>query len=60
MNTEKSKTNEPHEFVLSLQQIQILKLRSLNKQVFQNLCHYLWKNMRMKKQQTRNDSTNVE
>ena len=50
MNTEKSKTNEPHEFVLSLPQIQILELRSSNKQVFQNLSHYMWKNMRIKQQ----------
>ena len=46
MNTEKSKMNEPHKFVLSLSQR--LDLRSSNKHVaLQNLSiYYTWKNMR--------------
>ena len=52
MNTENSKTNEPHKFVLNL--LQILDLRSSNKHVaLQNLsiC-YTQKNMR---QQSKNN-----
>ena len=46
MNTENSKTNEPHKFVLHLSQR--LDLRSLNKHVaFENLSiYYTWKNIR--------------
>ena len=46
MNTENSKTNEPHEFVLNLSQR--LDLRSLDKYVtLENLSiYYLWKNIR--------------
>ena len=46
MNTEKSKTNEPHEFVLNLSQR--LNLRSSSKPVtLQNLSiYYTWKNLR--------------
>ena len=45
MNTENSKTNEPHKFVLNLSQR--LDLRSSNKLVaFQNLpIYYTWKNI---------------
>ena len=46
MNTENSKTNEPHKFVLNLSQR--LDLRSSNKHVtLQNLTiYYTWKNIR--------------
>ena len=46
MNTENTKTNEPHEFVLNLSQG--LDLRSSNKHVApQNLSiYYTWKNIR--------------
>ena len=46
MNTENSKTNEPHKFVLNLPQR--LDLKSSNKHVaLQNLSiHYTWKNTR--------------
>ena len=46
MNTENSKTNEPHKFVLNLSQR--LDLRSSNKHVaLQNLSiYYKWKNIR--------------
>ena len=46
MNTENSKTNEPHKFVLNLSQI--LDLRSSNKHVaLQNLSiYYTWENIR--------------
>ena len=46
MNTENSKTNEPHEFVLNLSQR--LDLRSLDKYAtLENLSiYYLWENMR--------------
>ena len=46
MNTENSKTNEPHKFVLNLSQK--LDFRSLNKYfAFQNLpIYYTWKNIR--------------
>ena len=46
INTENSKTNEPHRFVLTLSQI--LDLRSSNKYVpLQNLSfYYTWKNIR--------------
>ena len=46
MNTENSKTNEPHKFVLNLSQR--LDLKSLDKQVpLQNLSiYYTWKNRR--------------
>ena len=45
-NTENSKTNEPHKFVLNL--LQRLDLRNSNKHVaLQNLCIYdKWKNIR--------------
>ena len=46
LNTKKSKTNEPHKFILNLSQI--LDLRSSNKHVaLQNLSiYYTWKNIR--------------
>ena len=46
MNTENSKTNEPHKFVLNLSQR--LDLKSSNKHVaLQNLSiNYTWKNIR--------------
>ena len=46
MNTENSKTNEPHKFVLNISQR--LDLRSSNKHVsLQNLyIYYTWKDMR--------------
>ena len=46
MNTENSKTNKPHKFVLNLSQR--LDLRSSNKHVaLHNLCiYYTWKNIR--------------
>ena len=46
LNTKKSKTNEPHKFILNLSQI--LDLRSSNKHVaLQNLSiYYTWKNVR--------------
>ena len=46
MNTENSKTNEPHKFVLNLSQR--LDLRVSNKHVaLQNLSiYYMWKNIR--------------
>ena len=46
MNTENSKTNGPHKFVLNLPQR--LDLKSSNKHVaFQSLCiYYTWKNIR--------------
>ena len=46
MNTQNSKTNEPHKFVLNLSQR--LDLRSSNKHVtLQNLTiYYTWKNIR--------------
>ena len=46
MNTENSKTNEPHKFVLNLSQR--LDLRSSNRHVaLQNLSiYYMWKNIR--------------
>ena len=46
MNTENSKMNEPHKFVVNLSQR--LDLKSSNKHVaFQNLCiYYMWKNIR--------------
>ena len=46
MNTENSKTNEPHKFVLNLSQR--LDLRSANKHVaLQNLfIYHAWKNIR--------------
>ena len=46
MNTENSKTNEPHKFVLNLSQR--LDLKSSNKHVaFQNISiYYPWKNIR--------------
>ena len=46
MNTKNSKTNEPHECVVSLLQRQ--DLRSLNKPIaLQNLSiYYVWKNIR--------------
>ena len=46
LNTKKSKTNEPHKFILNLSQI--LDLRSSNKHVaLQNLyIYYTWKNVR--------------
>ena len=46
MNTENSKTNEPHKFALNL--LQIVDLRSLKKYVaIQNLSiYYTWKNIR--------------
>ena len=45
MNTEKSKTNEPHQLVLNLSQR--LNLRCSNKHVaLQNLSiYYIWKNI---------------
>ena len=45
MNTEKSKTNEPHQLVLNLSQR--LNLRRSNKHVaLQNLSiYYIWKNI---------------
>ena len=49
MNTENSKTNEPHKFVLNLSQR--LALRSSDKHVpLQNLStYYKWKNIRSSK-----------
>ena len=46
MNTENSKTNDPHKFVLNLSQR--LDLRSSNKHItLQNLSiYYTWKNIR--------------
>ena len=46
MNTENSKMNEPHKFVVNLSQR--LDLKSSNKHVaFQNVCiYYMWKNIR--------------
>ena len=46
LNTENSKTNQPHKFVLNLSQR--LDLRSSNKHAaLQNLCiYYKWKNIR--------------
>ena len=46
MNTENSKTNEPHKFVLNFSQR--LNLRSSDKHVaLQNLSiYYMWKNIR--------------
>ena len=56
MNTENSKTNEPHKFVLNL--TQRLDLRSSNKHVaFQNLSiYYTWKNIR---QQHKNNKLKI-
>ena len=58
MNTENSKTNEPHKFLLNLSQR--LDLESSNKHVaLQNLSiYYAWKNIR--KQHKSNNSSNVE
>ena len=56
MNTENSKNNEPHKFVLNLSQI--LDLRSPNKHVpLQNLSiYYMWKNIT---QQYKNNKLNI-
>ena len=62
MNTENSKTNEPHKFVLNLPQR--LDLRSSNKHVtLQNLSiYYTLKNIRKqyKNNKLKNDSSNLE
>ena len=45
MNTENSKTNEPHKFALNFSQR--LDLKSSNKHIAQNLTiYYTWKNTR--------------
>ena len=45
MNTENSKTNEPHKFALNFSQR--LDLKSSNKHIAQNLTiYYTWKNIR--------------
>ena len=56
MNTETSKTNEPHKFVLNLSQS--LDLRNSNKDVaLQNLSiFYTWKNIR---KQYKNDKLKI-
>ena len=56
MNTEKSKTNEPHKFVLNLSQR--LDLKNSNKHVaLQNLSiYYTWKNLR---QHYKNDKLKI-
>ena len=56
MNTENSKTNEPHKFVLNLSQR--LDLKSSNKHVaLQNLSnYYTWKNIR---QQYKNNKLKI-
>ena len=56
MNTENSKTNEPHKFVLNLSQR--LDLRSSNKHVaLQNLSiYYTWKNI---SKQYKNDKLKI-
>ena len=62
MNTENSKANEPHKFLLNL--LQILDLRSLSKNLaYQNLSiYYTWKNMKQqfKNNKTQDDNSNVE
>ena len=55
MNTESSKTNEPHIFALDLSQW--LDLWSSNKHVFLHVEKY---NKKVQKQWTQNDSSNVE
>ena len=62
MNSENSKTNEPHKFVLNLSQR--LDLKSSNKHVaLQNLsiC-YMWKNIRKqyKNNNLKSNSSNME
>ena len=58
MNTENSKTNDPHKFVLNLSQR--LDLRSSNKNItLQNLSiYYTWKNIR--RQYKNKNSVNME
>ena len=58
MNTENSKTNDPHKFVLNLSQR--LDLRSSNKHItLQNLSiYYTWKNIR--RQYKNKNSVNME
>ena len=58
MNTENSKTNDPHKFVLNLSQR--LDLRSSNKHITrQNLSiYYTWKNIR--RQYKNKNSVNME
>ena len=54
-NAEKSKTNDPHKFVLKLSQR--LDLRSSNEHVLQNLSvYYAWKNIR---QQYKSDKLKI-
>ena len=57
MNTENSKTNEPHKLAINLSQI--LEFRSSNKHVaFQNLSiYYKWRNI---EKQYKNDSSIME
>ena len=58
MNTENSKTSDPHKFVLNLSQR--LDLRSSNKHItLQNLSiYYTWKNIR--RQYKNKNSVNME
>ena len=63
MNSENSKTNEPHKFILNLSQR--LDLRSINKHVpLQNLpIYYTWKiqgKATVRKLQTQDNSSYVE
>ena len=60
MNTENSKTNESHKFVLNLSQR--LDLRSSNKNVaLQNLSiYYTWKNVRKQNKNNKLKSSHME
>ena len=60
MNTENSKMNEPHKFLLNISQR--LDLRSSDKHVaLQNMTiYYTWKNIRLQYKNNNNNSSNME
>ena len=60
MNTENSKMNEPHKFLLNISQR--LDLRSSDKHVaLQNITiYYTWKNIRLQYKNNNNNSSNME
>ena len=56
MNTENSKTNEPHKFVFNLSKILDLKISNRNVALPNSSIYYMWKNI---KKQNKNNKFNI-